>query len=101
QTPATPPAAVAQLLRPETMDKPRPGKDWPMLGGGPDRAGLESISLRLPLEPAWKLDTGNRIVGAAAIRDGKVFVGSDSGKVTAIELRTGKPLWRFNTNAAV
>lgn len=101
QTPSAPSAAVAQLLRPETMDQPRPGKDWPMLGGSPDRAGLESISLRLPLEPAWKFDTGGRIVGAAAIRDGKVFVGSDSGKINAIELRTGKPLWQFGTSAAV
>jgi outer membrane protein assembly factor BamB len=58
-----PPEAVAALLKPEQMDKPRPGLDWPMLGGTPQRAGLESVSLQPNLELAWKFATGERIVG--------------------------------------
>ncbi len=101
KTPAASPEVVADLLKPALFDKPHPAKDWPMLGGSPDRAGREGISLRLPLELAWKLDTGDRIVGAAAIRDARVFVGSDSGKIHAVDLRSGKSIWHFDTGAAV
>jgi outer membrane protein assembly factor BamB len=95
------PDVVAALLKPQPSDRPRAGKDWPMLGGSPDRAGLELPSFRLPLRPAWKFDTGGRILGAAAVRDGKVFIGSDAGKVFAVDLQTGKPAWEFATGAAV
>jgi outer membrane protein assembly factor BamB len=100
-TDPAPPWAVAALLEPKLVDRPRPGKDWPMLGGSPDRAGLEGVSLQPSLELAWKFPTGERIVGAAAVRDGKAFFGSDSGKIHALELTTGKPVWEFPTGAAV
>ena len=66
-----------------------------MLGGNPACAGLEMPTPRLPLELAWKLDTGGRILTAAAIRGGKAFVASDGGKIIAVDLKTGKPLWDF------
>lgn len=100
------PETVAALLEPKKGDKPRPERDWPMLGGNPHRVGLELPTFKLPLEPAWKFDTGGRIVGSAAIRDGKVFVGSDSGKITALKLASRErerpeKLWEFNTGASV
>lgn len=98
---AAPPETVAALLGPEHTDRPRPGRDWPMLGGGPDRAGLEVPSFRLPLTPAWTFDTGGRIVGSAVIRDGRAFVGSDAGHLHALDLATGRPAWSFATGAAV
>jgi outer membrane protein assembly factor BamB len=100
----TPPASaldIEALLAPKFTDRPQPGKDWPMQGGTPDRAGLAGASLKLPLEVAWKLDTGDRMVGAAAIRDGRAFVGSDSGKIIAADLKTGRKLWEFGTGAKV
>ncbi len=97
----TPPDAVAALLAPQRADRPRPGKDWPMLGGGPDRAGLNLPTLQLATEPAWTFDTGGRIVGAAAVRAGKAVIGSDVGKIFCLDLQTGKPAWEFATGAAV
>jgi outer membrane protein assembly factor BamB len=94
------PETVAKLLG-EAMDRPRPGKDWPMLGGNGDRAGLPLTTLKLPLEQAWKFNAGGRILGAAAIKDGKAFVGADGGKIAAIDLTTGKPLWEFAAGADV
>ena len=92
--------AVVALLK-EAPDRPRAGKDWPMLGGTPARAGLETPGMRLPLEPAWSLDTGGRILGAPAVRDGRAFVGSDAGKIIAVDVKTGKLLWEHATNADV
>jgi len=99
----SPPAARAQVeaLLTKQPDQPRAGKDWPMQGGSPTRSGLDSITLKFPLELAWKLPTGGRIVAAAAIRDGLVFVGSDSGKILAADLKTGVKRWEFSTRGQV
>lgn len=91
--------AVAALLA--KADQPRAGKDWSMLGGGPHRAGLDSVSLKPDLEPAWKFPAGGRILTAAAIRDGQAFLGSDAGKIHALDLQTGKPAWESDAGAAV
>lgn len=93
--------AVAALLKPKLADRPRSAQDWPMLGGSPDRAGLESVSLQPPLELAWKFPTGERVNCAAAIRDGHAFVGSDSGKIYAINMANPKRAWEFATGAAI
>lgn len=92
---------VAKLLEPKQMDEPRSGKDWPMQGGSPDRAGLTFPAFNQPLEVAWKFNIGDRIVGAAAIRDGKAFVGSDNGKIVAVDLKTGIKVWVFQTGAKI
>ncbi len=66
-----------------------------------DRSGLDLPTMRLPLEVAWKLDVGGRILGAAAIHGGKAFVGANGGKLIAVELKSGKPLWHVNLGADV
>lgn len=95
---AAPREAVAALLKQEAK-APRKGRDWPMLGGSPDRAGLDAPSLRLPLELAWKVKTGGRILGSAAVRDGRAFVGADGGKFIAVDLPSGRTMWEFATGA--
>jgi outer membrane protein assembly factor BamB len=92
---------VRKLLAPELADKPRPGKDWPMWGGGPDRAGIEGLTLNPPLAEAWKFNAGGRVLTAAAIRDGRAFFGSDSGKVFAVDLQSGQKVWEFQSGAKV
>jgi outer membrane protein assembly factor BamB len=92
---------VRKLLAPELADKPRPGKDWPMWGGGPDRDGIAGITLNPPLVEAWKFDAGDRVLTAAAIRDGRAFFGSDSGKIFAVDLQSGQKTWEFQTGAKV
>jgi outer membrane protein assembly factor BamB len=92
---------VRKLLAPELADRPRPGRDWSMWGGTPDRSGLEGITLQPPLTPAWKFDAGGRVLTAAAIRDGRAFFGSDSGKIFAVDLQSGQKSWEFQTGAKV
>ncbi|MHC4914195.1 MAG: outer membrane protein assembly factor BamB family protein [Planctomycetota bacterium] len=91
--------SVKKLLA-EKLPPPRPGRDWPMLGGTPERAGLP-VTLNPPLTPAWKLDTGGRVTTAAAIRDGRVFVGSLSGRIIAADLRSGAKVWEFDAGSEV
>lgn len=99
ETPHAGPAEVKRALAAE-LAPPRPGKDWPMLGGTPRRTGLP-VTLKPPLAPAWVLDTGGRVLTAAAIRDGKVYAGSLSGKIFCADLKSGKQEWAFDTGAEV
>jgi outer membrane protein assembly factor BamB len=72
-----------------------------MWGGSPARDGMEGITLQPPLVPAWKFDAGGRVLTAAAIRDGRTYFGSDSGKIFALDLRSGQKAWEFQTGARV
>lgn len=101
QSPNASPEEVKKLLASEPADKPRPGLDWPMCGGSPDRIGLDGVTLNPPLEGAWKLDLGGRVYTAAAIRDGRVFAASDSGRIYAVAAAGGKKIWDFQTGAQV
>jgi outer membrane protein assembly factor BamB len=99
KAPNAPPDEVKKLLA-EALPAPVPGRDWPMAGGTPARTGLD-VTLAPPLEPAWKLDTGGRVITAAAVVGGRVFVGSLSGKILAADLKTGAKLWELDTGAPV
>lgn len=99
-SPAVPAEQVQALLN-ERPKQPPAGTVWPMQGGTPQRAGLEGVTLRTPLELAWKLDTGGRVQTSPALSNGKVYVGSDAGKVVAIEAATGKLAWEFQTAGKV
>lgn len=92
-----PPEQVRTLLAGNNAD----GKAWPMAGGTPERAGLPGLELRTPLQPAWKFDTGGRVVSGAALRDGRVFIGSESGKLLALAADSGQRVWEFATGAPV
>jgi outer membrane protein assembly factor BamB len=101
QSPNVPAAEVAALLAPQHADNPRPGLDWPMQGGSPARTSQSDVTFKLPLELAWKLESGPRIVTSAAIRDGRAFVGSEAGAIVAADLATGKKLWEFPAGTPV
>jgi outer membrane protein assembly factor BamB len=96
-----PPQDLKTLLARQGTNRPTPGKSWPMVGGTPDRAGLPGTALKPPLQPAWKVDMGGPVLCGAALGDGKVFVGSDAGKLAALEAGSGKRIWEFPTGAPV
>jgi outer membrane protein assembly factor BamB len=81
-------------------DKPAGGRSWPMYGGCPQRCGLE-LRIRTPIELAWTFDTGDAVHSTAAIQDGLAFVGSDSGKLFALELASGRKKWEFQAAGKV
>ena len=53
------------------------------------------------VELMWTFDTGAPVVSSAAIANGRVFIGSNSGRIHALELRSGEELWFFETGGAV
>jgi len=95
--PAAPPGPLAQPFggepgTPEAGGKPEGGNDWPMYGGCPARCGLK-MKIGLPIKEAWKFQTGGKVKSSPVMAGGIVYAGSDSGKLYALELETGKEKW--------
>ena len=49
----------------------------------------------------WKILTGNGIEAPALIHNGVVYIGNLDGKVLALELKTGKTLWTYETEGQI
>ena len=74
---------------------------WPMHRGGPSLIGQAPGEISDSVELVWTFDTGEPVASSAAIANGRVFVGSNSGRIHALELSSGKELWSFETGGAV
>ncbi len=68
---------------------------WPMFRGNPQLTGLARGTLPDELHVRWKYETAEPITSTAAIVDGVVYVGSDDGKLYALDLATGQPRWTY------
>jgi len=73
------------------------GSDWPLVRG--DASGTGVAVGKLPAEPKvlWEYKTGDDkagFEGTPIIADGKVLVGDFEGNVHAIDLQTGKNVWK-------
>ena len=80
---------------------PAKNKDWPQHRGGQDLRGLASGKLGDKLKLLWTFETGEFVKSSAVVSDGRVFIGSDTGKLHAIDLKTGKEAWHYKTELAI
>lgn len=91
----------------ETAGKPpatflAPAADaWPMFRGGSALSGVAAAEICPPLKLRWSFKTGGAVKSSPAIVDGRVFFGSDDGKVYALGLAHGEKLWAFTAGDAV
>jgi len=76
-------------------------KNWPMYRGSPDFRGIAAGSLPDAPELLWQFDTGEPLKASPSIDNGKVVIGSDSGKIHAINLADGKEAWHFDTEEPI
>ena len=49
----------------------------------------------------WSQNLFSNSTSTPAVRGGRVFIGSDSGKLFALDAVTGTPIWSFTTGAEV
>lgn len=85
---------------PPTVVVPGDG-DWPMFGGAPGLLGRAEGTLAESLSLLWKFETGGPVKSSAAIRAGRVFIGSSDAFIYALDLRSGEKIWSFETQDAV
>ena len=72
-----------------------PAEDWSLFRGDPQLTGVAGEVLEVPLAPRLTLQVGEGTESTAAILDGTVYVGSLDGFLWALDLATGKPLWKY------
>jgi outer membrane protein assembly factor BamB len=97
--------ASALLLAPPSQaadpEPTAPPNAWPMYRGTPSLNGVSAARLPANLQLKWSVKTAGPIKGAAAIVEGVVYVGSDDGKVRALKLADGSPVWEFAADGPV
>jgi outer membrane protein assembly factor BamB len=71
---------------------------WPMFRGNAQATGVAESDLPEKLELLWTFssDKGG-FESTAAIVAGRVYIGSTDGNLYALDLATGKEIWRFST----
>lgn len=76
---------------------------WRQLQNNPTRSGLAADSLAAhTLQDVWSRDVGSDVVFASPVMDDtRVYVGSDDGALTALDIETGEPMWTFQTGPAL
>ena len=72
-----------------------PADAWPQFRGTPSLSGLSATTLADKLSVAWEWEAGDAIESSAAIVAGVVYVGTRAGELVALELASGKLVWRY------
>ena len=78
--------------------------DWPTLRGNVARTGYVDAEIKPPFRLAWVRHFVGERIGSAVepiVADGKVFIGTHSGNLYALDAESGKPLWRFQLDGPI
>lgn len=81
-----------------------PGADWPQLQGNPQRTGYTAETVRPPWKVAWFRNFPPERVARevqALVYAGKVFLGTKSGNLYALDAKTGKEAWKFAAGSPI
>ncbi len=89
--------AIATHAAPEIVTADR----WPSFRGSPSLAAVSAARLPDKLALKWTFKAGGPIKSTAAIVDGAVYVGSEDGKVYALNLADGSKRWEFAADGPV
>ena len=73
-------ALVAKVALFGAVGSPPETKQWPQHRGGPDLRGLAAGKLGSKLKLIWTFETGDFLKSSAVVKDGRVFIGADTGK---------------------
>ncbi|PYI80426.1 MAG: hypothetical protein DME26_21645 [Verrucomicrobia bacterium] len=78
--------------------------DWPMLAHDPSRSGATAAEIRPPFERKWYRlfpDEGLMAGVQPVVANGKVFAGTLTGVLHAIDAETGRDVWTFKAGGAI
>lgn len=97
------PAGPAEAVETEPPEAETSAAEaWPTFRGGLQRTGVRgSPPAASGWRQAWRFETGGKVESSPTVVDGRVFVGSFSGALFALDARTGAEVWRFDTGALV
>ncbi len=96
-----PTAALLLVLAAPAPRAQTSGAAWTQFRGNPALTGVTSARAPDALKVRWTFEAGEPVESSAAIADGVVYVGSQSGELLALGLQDGKPRWRYKATDAI
>ena len=75
-----------------------PADRWTQFRGTPALLGTSDAKLPSTLKVLWTYEAGDAIESSAAIVDGVVYVGSQTGELHAVNLADGKLKWKYKAS---
>ena len=72
--------------------------DWPQFRGNHALTGISTSAVPKTLKLLWTYDAGEPVESSPAIADGVVYIGSGAGFLSAVDLQTGKPRWKYKVS---
>ena len=86
-------------LRSSSQPALRPPADsWPQFRGSAALLGTSAATLPPTLKLLWTYEAGDSIESSAAIVDGVVYVGSQTGDLHAVNLSDGSLKWKYKAS---
>jgi hypothetical protein len=78
-----------------------PADNWSQFRGNHRLTGVSDSSVPNELKLLWTYEAGESIESSAAIVGGTVFVGSQKGELSALNLENGAVYWKYQTGAPI
>ena len=75
--------------------------NWHIFRGNPQLDGSISADLPEKIVLSWSIQIGETIKSSPVIHENIIFVGSDTGFFYALDLGTGKKLWKFEGDGSI
>ena len=81
-----------------SLSSPQSNKqNWPSFRNGNLQEGVAHTTLPAELELLWKYTSSDGIASTAAIVGDRVYMAGLNGYVECLELKTGKPIWKYRS----
>ncbi|MBA3347454.1 MAG: PQQ-binding-like beta-propeller repeat protein [Actinobacteria bacterium] len=78
-----------------------PGIVWPTYGYSPERTRVGPSTLKPPFRKIWTFGARNLLEFPPAIAFGRLYFSNNSGVVFAVNAKTGKRAWKFDSGRCV
>lgn len=76
-------------------------KEWTRHRGNPGLTGVSKARLGNVLKLDWSFNTGDFLKSSPVVSGNLAYIGSESGKIFAISLDSGKMKWEFQTSMEI
>ena len=78
-----------------------PADNWSQFRGNHNLTGVSLANVPNTLKPIWTYDAGDSIESSAAIVGSTVFVGSQKGELTSLNLDNGAVYWTYKIDSPI
>ena len=89
------------LLPSRVAAQDTPADNWSQFRGNHSLTGVSQSDVPQSLKTLWTYEAGDSIESSAAIVGGTVFVGSQKGELTALNLDNGAVYWKYAIDSPI